>query len=89
MALFIIPSQAAASGTEYDLTTQNAVKVLAGTQDMSVTTSLQDAQTFVPQIDTRAGGAWLILPPYSLLIIAPQTNDLNGTIVVTISSAEF
>ena len=89
MALFIIPSQAGASGTDYDLSTQNAIKVMQGTQDMSQTTNLQDAQTFVPALDTRAGGSWLILPPYSLLLIAPQTNNLNGTIVVSVSSAEF
>ena len=89
MGLYIIPSQGAASGLEYDLATQNAVKVMQGTQLMDSSTSLGLSQVFVPTIDTRAGGSWLILPPYSLLLIAPQVADLNGTVVVTVSSAEL
>jgi len=89
MGLFVLSSQPAASGTEFDLSTQIGIKAIQGTLPMNNSTGLGTAQTFIPTVDTRAGGTWLLMPPYSLLIGAPAEADLDGTVIFTISSAEL
>lgn len=95
MSLFIIPSQTPASAGEFDLTLggQDAIKVIQGCSTLNNSVSPQTAQGFIPASmgdsgGRGAGGNWLLLPPYALLVIAPSEADLNGTIVVSVSSAE-
>ena len=96
MSLFIIPSQAAATSTEFDLTLggQDAIKVVQGCTLLDNAVSPHTAQGYIPADQGDAGGRgsggnWLILPPYSLLLIAPDEADLNGTFVCSVSSAEM
>ena len=96
MSLYVIPSQTPASAGEFDLTLggQDAIKVIQGCSTLNNAVSPQTAQAFIPASmgdsgGRGAGGNWLILPPYALLVIAPSEADLDGTIVVSVSSAEF
>lgn len=96
MSLFIIPSQTPASAGEFDLTLggQDAIKIIQGCTLFDNAVSPHSAQGYVPVSSGDAGGRgfggnWVILPPYSLLLICPDEADLNGTIVVSVSSAEI
>jgi len=95
LSLYVIPSQTPASAGEFDLTLggQDAIKVIQGCSTLNNSVSPQTAQGFIPASmgdsgGRGAGGNWLLLPPYALLVIAPSEADLNGTIVVSVSSAE-
>jgi len=96
LSLFIIPSQAPASAGEYDLTLggQDAIKVIQGCGDFSACVNPATSQGYVPVAlgdagGRGAGGGYLILPPYALLVISPSEADLNGTVLVSVSSAEM
>ena len=96
MSLFIIPSQAPSSSNDFDLTLggQDAIKVIQGCTLFDNAVSPHTAQGYVPVSSGDAGGRgfggnWIILPPYALLIIAPDEADLNGTVVVSVASAEM
>jgi hypothetical protein len=96
MSLYIIPSQAPASAGEFDLTLggQDAIKVIQGCSPLDNSVTPATAQGYVPLSmgdsgGRGAGGGYLILPPYALLVIGPSEADLNGTVVVSVSSAEM
>jgi len=86
---WVIPSQPAASGDEYDLGTQNAVMVFHNTGNMSVGTSA--ALSFAMATDRGGAGglAGLLIPPGYILLAAPRDANLNGTMVHNIASVEL
>jgi len=96
LSLYIIPSQAPATAGEFDLSLggQDAIKVIHGCAPMNNAVNPQTAQAYVPAALGDSGGrgaspGYLILPPYALLVIAPSELDLDGTVIVSVSSAEL
>jgi|TARA_Y100001951_G_C11272633_1_gene259793 hypothetical protein len=96
LSLYVIPSQAPATAGEFDLSLggQDAIKVIQGCTLMDSAVNPQTAQAYIPASVGDSGGrgaspGYLILPPYALLVIAPSVASLNGTVIVSVSSAEM